>query len=207
MCLWVQPRVSSSLPVHSAAASGPAGVVELGNDPRKAVLMNSAHPSSTPRHPSSIHPFISPYGATLRGHIRPLTYEDEHADQQCYECPGAESCAHYVGCGIACLDGSICVVKKKKDNTHINQQMFSNVRCSGEYVFIMHAFKVLQLPAPRRWWGNCSLIKARGRGDLSQAAPTRKVTVTIMLVMVRLPLQLAHLCRSRRRGWSACPWS
>lgn len=118
MCLWVQPRVFSSLPVHSAAASGPAGVVELSNDPRKAVLMNSAHPSSTPRHPSSIHPFISPCGATLRGHIRPLTYEDEHADQQCYECPGAESCAHYVGCGIACLDGSICVVKKKKRITH-----------------------------------------------------------------------------------------
>lgn len=119
MGLWVQPRVFSSLTVHLAAASGPAGVVELSNDPRKAVLMNSAHPSSTPAHPSSMHPFICPYGAAQRGYIHPLTYEDEHADQQGYKCPGAESRAHYVGCGTARLDGSIWLEKTKKDDKHI----------------------------------------------------------------------------------------
>lgn len=31
--------------IECNAASGPAGVVELSNDPRKAILMNYAYPS------------------------------------------------------------------------------------------------------------------------------------------------------------------
>lgn len=50
----------------------------------------------------------------IHEHIRLLTYEDEHADQQCYQCPRAESSTHYIGCGIAGLDGSLCVTRKKK---------------------------------------------------------------------------------------------
>lgn len=41
--------LSLALPVHSniecKAPRGPAGVVELSNDPRKAILMNCAYPS------------------------------------------------------------------------------------------------------------------------------------------------------------------
>lgn len=66
------------------------------------------HPSS---HLSYIHPFIS-FDSHMRN-IHPLTYEDEHADQKCYQRPGAQSGAHYIGGGVAGLDGSLCVAKDR----------------------------------------------------------------------------------------------
>lgn len=58
------------------------------------------HPSVPPLKKPSLHPSF-----------QALTYEDEHADQQGDERPGAEGGAHHVGRGVARLDRSLCVGK------------------------------------------------------------------------------------------------
>lgn len=130
----------ATLLVHPAverdAAGGPAGVVELGNNPRKAILMNCAYPSVKP---SIIHPsiyLIHTYIHTWCNHL--LTNEDEHADQKCYKCPRAESRTHYIGCGVAGLDGSLCVRGKKKKE--IIYCTFSSSNESVEWTRIKHQF-------------------------------------------------------------------
>lgn len=49
---------------------------------------------------------LSPFIA-IREYIHPLTYKDEHADQKCYQRPGAQSSAHDIGGGVAGLDGAL----------------------------------------------------------------------------------------------------